>query len=215
MPNSKQYRAAEEELMKGLSGSIHRERNSGAGHPHYRELRQFATGKHANDFRTEKIYAHLADCDGCIGTMAQIRRRAKFARRAVLLSSVLIVLAVLSIWTLRVGKRADTVVALDLRSLSVTRGVQQSTNNSLSLPRGARQLKIILPVGSEGRYQIEILDQSRDGSAVFSVFGEAQRQGEGVSIELPIDWSKFVSGRYRLALRRDGADWEYYPLTVK
>src|SRR5258708_4709835 len=93
MARRKQYRAAEEELMKVPPNSLREERlaSDAGGCPSRWELRRFAAGK-CDSSQRDKLLGHLAACDLCIDSLASLRRR-WLVRTAFAFASAMVVIA--------------------------------------------------------------------------------------------------------------------------
>jgi hypothetical protein len=213
----RQYRVAEQELMEALSSVT---RKDGPVHelgdcPTVSDLRRFATGR-CNQAQRNEILAHLGACDRCITLMREIRERGVLIRRASLVLAVAAVLAV-AVWaTLDRSPSISTAVAsVDLRLASPTRGVENNNGAvAVTAPRKAGRLRLILPIGSEGKYQCQILRTEQSGP-LQSTSGEAHLENHDVVLRLPIDLSSLTPGHYSLALRREGSEWVYYKLILE
>ena len=106
------------------------------------------------------------------------------------------------------------VASLDLRPLAVTRSEDQKSTKSLELPRGRVNATILLPVGSSpGAYEIRILDS--DLSVRASAKGSAEIRNYVTTLEAPIDLRTVDAGDYQLTLRREGGEWQMFPLRVR
>jgi hypothetical protein len=217
MPPLRQHRGAEQELMAALSSVT---RKDGPCHklgdcPTVADLRRFATGKCTQNQRDE-ILAHLGSCDRCITVMRQLRGRDILIRRASLVLAVAVVLA-LALWVglQRYSSSSSAVATVDLRVVSPTRGIDNNNGaDSVSAQHHAGRLRIVLPIGGEGKYECQII---RPGQtvALLRASGEASLQNHDVVLNLPVDLGRLTPGRYSLALRREGSEWVYYPLILK
>jgi len=110
---------------------------------------------------------------------------------------------------------ADLRAELDLRKYSVTRSEQpQSAPPPLSLQRGRLNATILLPVGSEpGAYEVQVLDSELLSKATAS--GEAGIENHATTLKATLDLRALPPGTYRLALRRQGEEWQMFPATLK
>jgi hypothetical protein len=104
---------------------------------------------------------------------------------------------------------------LDLRPLAVTRSdAQKAEAAPLVIPRGRVNATILLPVGSSpGEYEIRVLDGDLRVRA--STRGSAEIRNYITTLETAIDVSPLDSGDYQLTLRRDGGEWQMFPLRVR
>ena len=104
---------------------------------------------------------------------------------------------------------------LDLRPLAVTRSEEQRVAAApLVVPRGRVNATILLPVGSSpGEYDVRILDA--DLRARATAKGSAEIRNYITTLEAVIDVSALEAGDYQLTLRRDGGEWQMFPLRVR
>ncbi len=110
---------------------------------------------------------------------------------------------------------ADLRAELDLRKYSVTRSEQaQAAPPPLSLQRGLLNATILLPVGSErGTYEVQVLDSELRSKAAAS--GEAAIANQATTLKTTLDLRTLPPGTYRLAVRRQGDEWQMFPATLK
>jgi len=213
----RQYRGPEQELMQALSSVTRKEgRVQKLGDcPTVADLRQFAMGK-CNQAQRDKILAHMGACDRCITLIREMRERGVLIRRVSLVLAVAAVLAVAVLATLnRSSSASSTVATVDLRLASPTRGVENNDGAAaVTAPRQAGRLRIILPIGGEGKYECQILRPEDTGPPLRSS-GEAILENHDVVLNLPVELGSLRTGRYSLALRREGSEWVYYPLTLE
>jgi hypothetical protein len=215
----RQYRGTEQELMQALSSVTRKEwpvQKRGIC-PAVPDLRRFATGR-CNPVQRDQLLAHLGTCDRCIGVLRKMHERSILIRRASLVLTVAAaaVLAV-ALWaTLNRSSSSSSVIAtVDLRLVSPTRGVENN-NSAAAVPAGrnAGRLRIILPIGSEGKYECQILGAPQSVS-LLRASGEAHLENHDVVLDLPVKLGKLAPGRYLLALRRASSEWVYYKLFLE
>jgi hypothetical protein len=217
MPPLRQHRGAEQELMAALSSVT---RKDGPCHklsdcPTVADLRRFATGK-CNQKPRDEILAHLGSCDRCITVMRQLRERDILIRRTSLVLAVAAVLA-LALWVglQRYSSSSNAVATVDLRLVSPTRGIDSNNGaDAVSAQHRVARLRIILPIGGEGKYECQIVRPGQS-VALMRSSGEASLENHEVVLNLPIDLGSVTAGRYSLALRREGSEWVYYPLILE
>ena len=105
------------------------------------------------------------------------------------------------------------VVVLDLRKRGITRGGNNNQEGDLDLPKGRLKLSIYLPIGSnEGDYEVRISGRK---NKVLTAKGKAAMQGHRNVLTVEADTSAFEAGRYSLAIRQVGWEWNRYPLKLK
>jgi hypothetical protein len=213
----RQYRVAEQELMEALSSVT---RKDGPVHklgdcPTVADLRRFAKGK-CNQAQRDEMLAHLGQCDRCITLLREMRERGILIRRASLVLAVAAVLAV-AVWARldRSSSISNAVATVDLRLASPTRGIENNTGAAaVTARRRAGRLRIILPIGGEGKYECQIL-RTEQSVPLRSTSGEALLENHNVVLNLPVELGSLTPGRYSLALRREGSEWVYYPLILE
>ncbi len=214
-----QYRIAERELMEALSSVTRKEGpvHKAGDCPTVADLRRFATGR-CNSVQRDQMLAHLGTCDRCVSVLREMRERSILIRRASLVLAVAAtaVLAV-ALWaTLNRSSSSSSIVAtVDLRLVSPTRGIENNNSGAaVTTGRKAGRLRIILPIGAEGKYECQIL---RPGQSVrtLSSSGEAYLENHDVVLTLHVKLGKLTPGRYLLALRRESSEWVYYKLILE
>ena len=182
----------------------------------------------------DPAYDHFAKCSPCykeLRTLQQIdaAKLAAVAKRRQMMIAAAAVLAVAiagSWFALRRTDHADRVAQpntpaasqtarLDLRPLSVTRSEDRKPEAPpLELPRGRVNATILLPVGaSPGAYEVRILD--RDLRARATAKGSAEIRNFITTLEAAIDVTALEPGEYQLTLRREGGEWQMFPLRVR
>jgi hypothetical protein len=181
----------------------------------------------------DPAYDHLSKCSPCYQEVRALQQadaaaRSAGARRrqlAYVAAAAVLVLAVAGAWfaLMRDGdttapsptsNAAPQVASLDLRPLAVTRSEAQKSVDALEVPRGRVNATILLPVGaSPGEYEIRILD--RDLRVRASATGAAEIRNYITTLEAGFDTSQLESGEYQLTLRRNGGEWQMFPLRVR
>lgn len=182
----------------------------------------------------DPAYDHLSKCSPCYQevralqqahasalTAAVTRRRLMYAAAAAVL-----VLTIAGSWlalrqnggrpisTPAADATAPQVASLDLRPLAVTRSEDAKSAKALQVPRGRVNATILLPVGSSpGAYEIRILDGDLRVRA--SAKGSAEIRNYVTTLEAQIDLSTVDLGDYQITLRRDGGEWQMFPLRVR
>jgi hypothetical protein len=213
----RQYRVAEQELMGALSSVMRKDgRVQRLGDcPTAADLRRFTSGK-CNQAQRDQMLAHLGVCDRCITVLRQMRERGILIRRTSLVLAVAAVLAV-AVWVTleRFSSTSSAVATVDLRQASPTRGIENNNGAAaVTARRNAGRLRIILPIGGEGKYECQILRPGRS-VPLLRRSGEALLENHDVVLNLPVELGNLTPGRYSLALRREGSEWVYYPLVLE
>lgn len=217
MAISRQERSAENELMNAVSSVILTDPPPQriGDCPSIDELRSFVRGKTRAE-RRETLVDHLSSCNHCIGLLRKKRARRTFIKEASLALAATAVLIV-AIW-LGFQKPAQTkteIATIDLRPFALTRGgaTVAAAGDTPAVNAKVSRLRLILPAGSEGQYECEILGGRKD-PVLTHLSGETALQDHNVVLELPIPPS-FRAGQYTLALRKQGSGWVYYPVIFK
>jgi hypothetical protein len=188
--------------------------------PSLADLRRFAAGKYGTTpEEREDVLAHLGTCDRCIGFMAGLRKRRVLLRSAELaIASAIVVAAILWIWTSqhRAPQNLNSASIVDLRLLAPTRGTGSVPGpDALIIPRNTGGLRIILPLGSEGKYEVRIFARERPGESALHTSRRTSLENREVVLDVPVNLGGLTPGSYLLALRRNDVDWEYYPLIIE
>jgi hypothetical protein len=218
MAHEQRYRVLEKDLIQGLSDSrVHERDHESAGDcPSPGDLRLFEAGKYGHNLEErDALMSHLADCDRCVHFMMLLKRRRVWRTRAVfVLASAAVVL--MAVWTSSQHPAATSGVAtIDLRLNSPTRGIEKTDGAvAAKVRRNVNGLRVILPPGSEGGYEYELLSYNR---ATLVLRGSAQTtvDSEKVILILTASLARLTPGKYSFALRHGNSDWEYYPLIVE
>ena len=110
---------------------------------------------------------------------------------------------------------AEVQVQLDLRPYAVSRSPQGlGTQPQLVLPQGRVVLTMLLPSGSEpGPYDVQIRNAA--SQVLASATGPAEIRDFVTTLRLPIDLGPLPARTYQLAVRRQGEDWRFFPVTVR
>ena len=182
----------------------------------------------------DPAYDHFAKCSPCykeLRTLQQAdaaKRDAVAKRRQIMIAAAAVVaVAIVGSWfVLRRTDHADRVAQpstpaatqtarLDLRPLAVTRSEDRKPEAPpLEVPRGRVNATLLLPIGaSPGAYEVRILD--RDLRARATATGSAEARNYITTLETVIDVSALEPGDYQLTLRREGGEWQMFPLRVR
>jgi hypothetical protein len=216
MTHLRQTGRAEAELAQALSAADRRDdvaRNDRQC-PSGAVLRRFVAGK-CRDDQIDVLLAHVGTCERCIQVLSKIRIRRQIIRRAYVSLAAAACLLIL-IW-FSLARRSSTpagIATADLRSISPTRGTTHQSEVAAELGRNADGLRVILPIGSEGKYEYQ-LQVTPENRPVARGSGETSLDNHDVVLNLPIKFSELSARRYLLALRRNDSEWVYYPLTVR
>lgn len=216
MPQQEQYSAIEKELIQGLlDTSADGSHQASVGIcPSPSDLRRFEGGKYGRDQEErEVLMSHLAVCDHCVDFMIRLKRRRDWRRRsAIVLASAAVVL--IAIWTISQRPTATFggVAMIDLRLSSPTRGIEKTEGSAAGIVhRDVGRMQLILPPGSEGSYEFELLPYGQE-TPVIRGSAQATVDGERIILNLSARFGGFAPGEYLLALRRAGSEWAYYKL---
>ena len=182
----------------------------------------------------DPAYEHFSKCSPCYQELRALQQADAAALKAAVrrkrlayAAAAVLVLAIAGSWfALRRAGDADRIAQpttqtapqsarLDLRPLAVTRSEEQRVEAApLVVPRGRVNATILLPVGSSpGEYDVRILDA--DLRARATAKGSAEIRNYITTLEAVIDVSALEAGDYQLTLRRDGGEWQMFPLRVR
>jgi hypothetical protein len=182
----------------------------------------------------DPAYEHFSKCSPCYQELRALQQADAAALKAAVrrkrlayAAAAVLVLGIAGSWfALRPAGDADRLARpttqtaaqsarLDLRPLAVTRSEEQRVAAApLVVPRGRVNATILLPVGSSpGEYDVRILDA--DLRARATAKGSAEIRNYITTLEAVIDVSALEAGDYQLALRRDGGEWQMFPLRVR
>jgi len=176
-------------------------------------------------------YLHLVRCSPCFREFRAIQRANKARARARVwtVAAAAIVLLAAGTWFVRrdrsaapVGRQeastpaaVDRVATLDLRPYRVTRGDDRKVElEPLLMSTGPLDATLLLPVGSEpGAYDVRILDH--DLRVQTSTRSSAAIRDYVTTLRTVMDLSALPAGQYQLALKRDGGEWQMFPLQIR
>lgn len=182
----------------------------------------------------DPAYEHFSKCSPCYQELRALQQADAAALKAAVrrkrlayAAAAVLVLGIAGSWfALRRAGDVDRIAQpvthtapqsarLDLRPLAVTRSEEQRVAAApLVVPRGRVNATILLPVGSSpGEYDVRILDA--DLRARATAKGSAEIRNYITTLEAVIDVSALEAGDYQLTLRRDGSEWQMFPLRVR
>jgi hypothetical protein len=173
----------------------------------------------------DPAYDHIGKCSPCYQELRTIqqtdaaRRVTSTARRrlAWAAAAVLVLSVGAGAWLMSRGdiSSAGAVSAqLDLRPYAVARGDSQPADRpSLQLTRGRVLLTLLLPTGSEpGPYDVEMRNGSQRANAVAQ--GNAELRDQVTNLQVTLDLAQLSRGTYQLAVRRQGENWQTFPVQL-
>lgn len=185
-----------------------------AGCPSATELRRFVSGKCAQA-QVDSLLTHLGSCRHCMQVLKEVRaRRLLLKRTYVAMAAAAAILIAVWMAAGRLSSPPAQVATIDLRLISPTRGAENSVRSTPKIDRRSGALRLILPIGSEGKYQCEVRFDS-GGTAIARGSGVTVLEGGNVVLDFPANLRSLPPGHYSLALRRDGSEWVYYPMDLK
>ena len=172
----------------------------------------------------DSAYNHLKECSPCYleGRAIQEADALRYRRRILTwaAAAALIVSTGSAAWfltTREAGVASGGIplrAQLDLRPYAITRGEPQRDLPPLAVPRADLILTLLLPTGSEpGSYEVEIKDSNARVRA--SARGDAELQNYVSTLEVAVNLGELSSGAYTLAVRRDGTEWQQFPLRLE
>lgn len=177
----------------------------------------------------DPAYEHLAQCSPCYRTFRAFQRAQRSTPRREhrhawrwLAAAVGAGLAVLPVWFVRSNRQGgppgdtrDVQTQIDLRNYAVARSdTVPPPQPALPAMRARLDLTLLLPVGSEaGDCELQVLDAEQRVHR--SATGEARIENHVTTLRTHIDLRGLTPGAYRLALRRRGEGWRFFPLRIE
>jgi hypothetical protein len=183
----------------------------------------------------DPAYVHLTQCSPCYREFRLLQQqdvpssaRGLLRSRAARWAAAALVLLLLVIGGWFYARRGGTpespvpptvvsarALQLDLRPFAVSRSEQGVPGpEPLALSAERLDLTLLLPVGSEpGPHDVRLLGTGNQGLAQAS--GQADIRDFVTMLRVEIDLAAVPAGEYRLAVRREGDDWAFYPATVR
>lgn len=174
---------------------------------------------------TDPWWDHVMSCSPCRIDVRELGRTqrviaplGRFAwRRQAWAAAVLLLVTVgLGVWVMERAfpSRGPVAMTGDFRRYALTRSYQpQPLEPILELPQRPVRLTLLLPNGSEpGRYDLEV--RGSDGRSLVAAVGEAKLKDYVTSIDAELNLRSVSTGRYELALRRSGEDWQLFPVRI-
>jgi len=163
---------------------------------------------------------HLGSCSPCYNDFSQFREASQHDRSRAFLAVAASILLVATVagWALlrnwNDNLPAQTAI-LDLRNRSVARGAETNPDEPpLELTRTAKNLKILLPLGSsDGPYDVRIVTPSGEELAASS--GTAKLNDHITSLEVVLPRDSLQSGKYLLQLRKSRLSWDSYSVILR
>jgi hypothetical protein len=218
MAQQEQYSTLEKELIQALLDSPADGCNQGfvGNCPSPSDLRRFEAGKYGhNQEERDALMSHLAVCDRCVDSMMQLKRRRLWRTRAALVLACAAAILV-AVWTSSQHPAATSSVAIiDLRLSSPTRGTENAIGAvAARVHRHTQRLQVILPPGSEGSYEFELLNYERS-TAVLRGTAQTTVEKDQVILNLTANLVRLTPGKYSFALRHGDSPWEYYSVTIE
>lgn len=178
------------------------------------ELRRFTSGKCTRS-QADSILIHIGSCRHCMVVLTKLHNQHVLLKRAYVAMAAATAILVAAWITKRDHSFSHREIAtIDLRLLSPTRGTGSGVEPLARISRRVGILQAVLPIGSEGKYECEIL-LSREGLPVARSSGETVLESGRVVLNLPMDLESLPPGRYLLTLRRNGSEWASYPMELK
>jgi len=131
-------------------------------------------------------------------------------------SAIIAITATAWLWvnSHRAFPELNRIATVDLRLISPTRG-QLPGPQMTAVRKATDGLRVVLPVGSEGNYEVEILGQDTKPTPIPRSSARTRLEGHDVVLNLPVNLSRLKSGKYLLVLRREGSELEYYLLSLE
>ena len=229
MTRLRQYDVDEQELIQTEQAILEKEARRGpvAGCPSDAVLQRFAAGREGREQVRKEILAHLSACSRCVQFMGELRRqkgtdsanrRVYIRSSALALAAVIIVAVSIWIWnrTHPEIQVSNQVAIVDLRQMSPTRGSESGPAvTAAKIPRQANELRLILPVGSEGTYEAGLFRQAAQETPLQHDSGQINIEDHNSVLVLKLRFPGLEAGRYWLGLRQGDSEWTFFPLSVE
>lgn len=199
------------------------------GCPGREVLARLSRESFATKLEGDSDWEHVTHCSECYGEYLLFRANAARAkeRRAnairwsiagtVLLAAILIFAFIRIRATVNQERPQNAELAYEPRTISIesmTRSAGQGETKAIELKRGLIALTVQLPFGSKtGLYQFRLRD--RDGSVTLMRSAAAEVRQGTISFLVKLDLREASSGQYRMEIRQDPFDWNYYPVTIR
>jgi hypothetical protein len=172
----------------------------------------------------DPAYDHLKECSPCYLEGRAIQQADALQQRRRILTWAAAAALILGtgsatwFWTTRengvVFSGTRLRAELDLRPYAITRGEPQPVLPPLVLPRGDLMLTLLLPTGSEpGQYEVQVKDSNATTRA--SARGNAELRQYVSTLEVAVSVGELSPGMYSLAVRRDGNEWQQFPVRLE
>src|SRR5262249_7019642 len=110
--------------------------------------------------------------------------------------------------------KGRTAITGDLRQYGVRSDRQIPIEPAFTLPARLVRLTVLLPNGSTlGHYEIEV--RGGDGMPRARTAGAATLQYFITRLSAEVDLTSVPTGRCQLAIRRDGDNWQLFPIGIQ
>jgi hypothetical protein len=168
----------------------------------------------------DPAYDHIKECSPCYLEGRTIQEADALQHRRRILTwaaaAVLTVVTGSAAWFLTTREDGGTQLRaeLDLRPYAITRGEPQRDLPPLVLPRARLMLTLLLPTASEpGPYEVQVRDSNATTRA--SARGNAELRNYVSTLEVAVGLAELSPGGYALAVRRDGNEWQQFPVRLE
>jgi hypothetical protein len=230
MTSLRHDRVGEHELLDAFASGAARSKGTQArgNCPSLNELRFLAKGGYRKlPAQSAQLLEHLADCDHCNEQMRRIREQTAQKRKTyiratkamVALAAIVLLVVGLGIWWQQRPVTGDPnrIAVVDLRPLSPSRGDHPSLGiEAIRVSRLAGRIRVVLPVGGEGDYKVEILAPGgATADPLVRTSASAHIEDHLAILNLPLKLSNLKPGSYSLALQHDDSGWEYYEIVLE
>jgi hypothetical protein len=171
---------------------------------------------------SDPLWDHVMECAPCRIDVREMGRdrpvipvRSGAAWMGLAAAAVLVVGIALTAAMLIRGAQTPTAITGDLRRYAVMRSDRpQLSEPAFDLPPRLIRLTLVLPNGSEpGTYDIEV--RAADDRAHATGSGNATLQHFITRLSTDIDLRSTPRGTCQLAIRRDGEDWQIFPVRIQ
>jgi hypothetical protein len=163
--------------------------------------------------------AHLSSCSACFEDFRRFKTAARrpVRRNLIYAAAAVAVTVAIGAWFLTQTLRNQPREAvIDLRDQSASRGIVPPQNAAPALPevsRFARRVTLLLPIGAEGHYAVEL--KTNSGVTVANSEGSVLIHDSAARLSLGFALRELPPGIYELKLKPDSGQPVVYHIKIK
>ena len=159
---------------------------------------------------------HLSACSECFREVSELRRTQQVRRNiawTVATAAAVLILAITVIVWGKLGTHTRQEAILDLRNAALSRGVESGGNQKVpTLSRSSKSVEIYLPRGTEGAYELRMIDEA--GTVFLTASAMGKSIDSSTELHIKIDLSRAVPGFYSLLVKQ-GATSNIYRIRLE